>query len=456
MRFRNWRAPLPPDSDAPRIAVIGCGYVGLVSGACFAELGNRVDCLDIDQAKIAQLRAGELPIYEPGLQVLVRRNREAGRLEFGNSFAAVVPSADFVVIAVNTPVGDFGRADLSAIEKVARSIADHVRPGTVVVDKSTVPVGTAEVVQQLIARYVDFPVPVVANPEFLREGSAVNDFLHPDRVVLGTADAAAGDAVQGLYAGIACPVVRTDLRSAEMIKYASNAYLAARISFINEIAAICERLGADVTTVSRGMGLDQRIGSRYLQAGIGWGGSCLGKDVLALEHMAAVAGSHPQLLRVVLDINRDARLGVLRRLRDMLGDVRGRKIALLGLAFKPQTDDIRDAPALEIARLLLADGAEVSACDPMAARRAAAAEPRAQVSEDPLDALAGADAAVLCTEWPQFVQLDWKVAAARMRGRIVIDGRNALDRQELRRLGFAYAGVGRPGPETVADAVSDG
>lgn len=434
---------------------MGCGYVGLVSGACFAELGHRVDCLDVDRAKIAGLRAGELPIYEPGLAELVRRNRDAGRLAFGDSYAAIVPGADFVVIAVNTPVGDSGRADLSAIEEVARSIADHVRPGAVVVDKSTVPVGTAEVVQQLIARHVDFSVPVVANPEFLREGSAVGDFMNPDRLVLGTADAAAGDAVQGLYSGIACPVVRTDLRSAEMIKYASNAYLAARISFINEIAAICERLGADVTTVARGMGLDQRIGPRYLQAGIGWGGSCLGKDVLALEHMAAVAGSHPQLLRVVLEINRDARLGVLRRLRERLGDLRGRRIALLGLAFKPQTDDIRDAPALEIARLLLADGADVSACDPMAARRAAAAEPRAQISDDPLAALAGADAAVLCTEWPQFVELDWAAAARRMRGRIVIDGRNALDGAALRRLGFEYAGLGRPDPAAAARPVPD-
>ena len=428
--------------------------MGLVSGACFAELGYRVDCLDIDQEKIDQLRAGDLPIFEPGLENLVRRNRDSGRLDFGDSFATVIPQAKFIVIAVNTPVGDYGRADLSAIENVARTIAAHVRPGTVVVDKSTVPVGTAEVVQQLIADHLDFPIAVVANPEFLREGSAVTDFFHPDRVVLGTADQDAGDAVAGLYAGIDCPVVRTDLRSAEMIKYASNAYLAARISFINEIAAICERLGADVKTVARGMGLDQRIGPRYLQAGIGWGGSCLGKDVLALEHMAAVAGSHPQLLRVVLEINRDARLGILRRLREELGDLRGRKVALLGLAFKPQTDDIRDAPALEIARLLLADGARVSGCDPMAARRAAMAEPRAQIGADPMAALTDADAAVLCTEWPQFLELDWAAAAAVMRGNLLIDGRNALDGGLLGRLGFNYVAVGRPPAPAPANAVA--
>ena len=445
--------PLLPEPKPPRIAVVGCGYVGLVSGACFADLGHQVDCLDIDRAKIEQLRSGDLPIYEPGLADLVQRNLACGRLRFHDSFTPAVPAADFVVIAVNTPVGDYGRADLSAIETVARSIAAHVTPGTVVVDKSTVPVGTAEAVQQLIAKDVDFPVPVVSNPEFLREGSAVRDFMCPDRIVLGAADEEAGDAVQRLYAGIECPVVRADLRSAEMVKYASNAYLAARISFINEIAAICERLGADVATVARGMGLDNRIGPRYLQAGIGWGGSCLGKDVLALEHMAAVAGSHPQLLRVVLEINRDARLGVLRRLRDRLGDLRGRKVALLGLAFKPQTDDIRDAPALEIARLLLADGAAVSGCDPMAAGRAAVAEPRAQFTDDPLAALCGADAAVLCTEWPQFLELDWALAAARMRGRIVIDGRNALDGQRLRRLGFEYAGIGRPNPAATKESV---
>ena len=427
-----------------RIAVIGSGYVGLVSGACLAELGNFVTCLDIDTKKLDQLRSGRMPIYEPGLQELVECNAAAGRLAFSGSFADVIPTADFVLIAVNTPVGHYGRADLSAIEDVARSIGGHLREGAVIVDKSTVPVGTGDLVEALIGSYSGFPVRVVSNPEFLREGTAVRDFLRPDRIVLGTADEAAADLVAGLYEGLGRPILRTDLRTAEMIKYASNAYLAARISFINEIAAICERLGADVTTVARGMGLDSRIGSSYLRAGIGWGGSCLSKDVLALEHMAAVAGSHPQLLRVVLEINRDARLGVLRRLRELIGDLRGKNVAILGLAFKPDTDDIRDAPALEIARLLLADGARVAAYDPMASGRAAQAEPRANIAASALAAVTDADALVLCTEWPQFRALDWTAVAGLMRGRIIIDGRNALDSGLLRELGFDYHGVGRP------------
>ncbi len=425
---------------------MGAGYVGLVSAACLAELGNQVICLDIDDSKISGLAKGQIPIFEPGLERLVKANAAAGRLSFTTNYADAVRPADFVFIAVDTPIGHSGRADLSSIEAAARGIGRYLRRGAVIVDKSTVPVGTGDLVEEVASQVANVPVRVVANPEFLREGSAVDDFLGPDRIVLGTGDPAAADLVADLYADFSCPVVRTDLRTAEMIKYASNAYLAARISFINEIAAICERVGANVGEVAEGMGLDSRIGPKYLQAGIGWGGSCFGKDVLALEHMAAAAGSHPQLLRAIVEINRDARLGVLRRLRDLLGDLRGKRIALLGLAFKPNTDDIRDSPALDIARLLLADGAKVFAYDPMAGERVKVAEPRACVTDSPWSALAGADAAVLCTEWPEFSQLDWSKVADEMHGDVVIDGRNALDGQQLTQLGLRYRGVGRGTP----------
>jgi UDPglucose 6-dehydrogenase len=413
------------------ICIVGTGYVGLVTGACFADLGNDVICLDIDEAKVESLNKGVIPIFEPGLEDLVIRNQAAGRLSFTISYAEGIPGADFVFIAVDTPPGPAGEANLS-----------------IVVDKSTVPVGTGDLVADLITRHrgdeVDFHV--VSNPEFLREGSAVSDFLNPDRIVLGSQDRQSAEDVTLLYRSFDCPIIITDLRTAEMIKYASNAFLATRISFINEIASMCDQLGADVTEVARGMGLDDRIGVGFLSAGIGWGGSCFRKDVLALEHMAAVNGCHPQLLRAVVEINRDMRRSVVRRLRDELGELRGRVITVLGLSFKPNTDDVRDAPAIEIIRLLVNEGAEVQAFDPVAAERAREELPGIYYAGDVYDAIKGADAVVLATEWNEFREIDWKRAGRLMRNRLMIDGRNVYDGDDLRAHGFTYQGVGRGTP----------
>ena len=422
--------------------------MGLVTGACFADLGNDVICLDIDQAKVDGLKEGVIPIFEPGLDDLVIRNQAASRLTFTTSYAEAIPGADFVFIAVDTPPGPAGEADLSSVEAAAAMIAGELEGRTIVVDKSTVPVGTGDLVAELIAQHrgneIEFHV--VSNPEFLREGSAVSDFLNPDRIVLGSEDTQSAEDVATLYRSFDCPIIITDLRTAEMIKYASNAFLATRISFINEIASMCDQLGADVTEVARGMGLDDRIGVGFLNAGIGWGGSCFRKDVLALEHMAAVNGCHPQLLRAVVEINRDMRRSVVRRLRDELGELRGRTIAVLGLSFKPNTDDVRDAPAIEIIRLLLNEGAEVRAFDPVAAKRALEELPDIHYAEDVYDAMDGADAVVLATEWNEFRAIDWDRAGGLMKNRLMIDGRNVYSGDELRARGFTYQGVGRGTP----------
>ena len=431
-----------------RICIVGTGYVGLVTGACFADLGNDVVCLDIDEAKVESLNKGVIPIFEPGLEDLVIRNQAAKRLSFTTSYAEAVPGADFVFIAVDTPPGPAGEANLSSVEAAAAMIAEELDGRTIVVDKSTVPVGTGDLVAELITRHrgneIDFHV--VSNPEFLREGSAVSDFLNPDRIVLGSEDRQSAEDVTMLYRSFNCPIIITDLRTAEMIKYASNAFLATRISFINEIASMCDQLGADVTEVARGMGLDDRIGVGFLSAGIGWGGSCFRKDVLALEHMAAVNGCHPQLLRAVVEINRDMRRSVVRRLRDELGELRGRSITVLGLSFKPNTDDVRDAPAIEIIRLLLNEGAEVRAFDPVAAKRAREELPSIYYAADVYDAMKGADAVVLATEWNEFREIDWDRAGGLMRNRLIIDGRNVYDGEELQDLGFTYQGGGRGTP----------
>ena len=428
-----------------RICVIGTGYVGLVAGACFADLGNDVICLDIDEEKIKSLNSGEVPIFEPGLEDLVRRNRGAGRLAFTTSHATAVPDSDFVFIAVDTPPGSGGEADLSSVEAAAASIATHLDGRTIIVDKSTVPVGTGDLVSSLISQYRgdDIEFDIVSNPEFLREGSAVSDFLQPDRVVLGSEDHQAAEEVAFLYRSFSCPIIITDLRTAEMIKYASNAFLATRISFINEIASMCEPLGADVSEVARGMGLDKRIGEGFLSAGIGWGGSCFRKDVLALEHMAAVNGCHPQLLRAVMEINRDMRRSILRKLRAQLGDLRGSRIAVLGVSFKPNTDDVRDAPAIEIIRLLQSEGAEVSAYDPVALEKAAAELNGIEFASDPYEALRDADAVFVATEWNEFHEIDWDRGGRAMRKRIMVDGRNLYDPDAMEDHGFTYVGVGQ-------------
>ena len=342
-----------------KICVIGTGYVGLVTGACFADLGNRVVCLDVDQDRITKLQKGIMPIYEPGLEQLVTQNVQAGRLCFTTDYVEGLAEAEFAFIAVGTPSGEEGEADLQYVRSAAESIADHIDHPVIIVNKSTVPVGTGDWVADIVTRRRDLkPISfnVVSNPEFLREGSAINDFTSPDRVVLGSLDRDAASKVAQLYLSLRCPILITDLRTAEMIKYASNAFLATRISFINEIANMCDELGADVREVALGMGYDKRIGHAFLDAGLGWGGSCFPKDVKALAHMAVLHGTHPQLLQAVIEINRNQRRRVVMRLRRALGGLNDKCIAVLGLSFKPNTDDIRDSPSLEVIHLLQNEG----------------------------------------------------------------------------------------------------
>ncbi|MHA1280211.1 MAG: UDP-glucose dehydrogenase family protein, partial [Candidatus Helarchaeota archaeon] len=327
------------------ILVVGTGYVGLVTGTCFAELGHRVTCLDIDEVRIGDLNQGKMPIYEPGLEQIIRQNVDSGRLSFTTSYSEGIRDAAYAFIAVGTPSGDDGEADLDYVRAAAESLGKHLHHPMIIVNKSTVPVGTGDWVSEIIrsikgADQIAFKV--VSNPEFLREGSAVHDFMNPDRIVLGSTDPEAAEKVAELYESLRAPIMITDLRTAEMIKYASNSFLAARISFINEIATICESLGANVKQVARGMGMDKRIGPDFLDAGLGWGGSCFPKDVKALAYMAATKGAHPQLLKAVMDINRNQRLRAVAKLENALGDFKEKTIAVLGLSFKPNTDDIRE------------------------------------------------------------------------------------------------------------------
>ena len=438
------------------ICVVGTGYVGLVTGACFANLGNQVACLDIDAAKIERLRAGELPIYEPGLDTLVERNVKVGRLRFTTDYAEAVAGADFIFIAVNTPtIAGGAGADMSYVEAAARSIATYLRNDAVIINKSTMPVGSGDLVSTIVHEHLTVPtlnVAVVSNPEFLSEGFAVRDFQHPDRVVLGSVDRAAAQRVAELYLPLRAPIVITDLYTAEMIKYASNAFLATKISFINEIARICDLLGADVKEVAAGMGYDQRIGSRFLNAGLGYGGSCFGKDVKALAHMADEAGLHPQMLDAVMKINHDQRHVAIEKLEAELGglnSLRDKTIAVLGLAFKDNTDDMRDAPATDIINWLIEAGAEVRAYDPVAVETARHEQPDWQVTycADEYDASRNADGVILVTEWKQFHDLDLERLRSVMRGDekgpVFIDGRNFFDPAQVEQMGFRYHGIGR-------------
>lgn len=427
------------------ITVIGVGYVGLVTGACFADLGNRVVALDIDAERIAGLQRGEMPIYEPGLEEVVQRNVIAGRLQFTTDYADALKAAEFVFIAVGTPAGVDGEADLKHVRAASESIAKAMRSPLVIVNKSTVPVGTGDWVADIVRAHQPKPIPfaVVSCPEFLREGAAISDFMQPARTVLGSLDADAAEKVAQLHLPLRAPILITDLRTAEMIKYASNAFLATKISFINEIANVCEALGADVKEVATGMGYDPRIGSAFLEAGLGYGGSCFPKDVTALAFMAAEKGRHPQLLQAVMDINNDRRRQLVGRLEEMLEGVSGKTVGLLGLSFKPNTDDLREAPALDIAERLLAAGANVRAYDPVAMPRAAVLAPKIEMAGSAYDLAAGADALMVCTEWNEFKQLDLERIRDAMRQPILVDGRNIYDPAEMLRLGFRYRGVGR-------------
>jgi len=427
------------------ITVIGVGYVGLVTGVCFADLGNRVVCVDINEEKIAGLKQGIVPIYEPGLEELIARNVRAHRLSFTTSYAEGLKEAEFVFIAVGTPEGVDGEADLQYVRMAARSIAEVMDHPLIIVNKSTVPVGTGDWVADIVreCRNNDVEFAVVSNPEFLREGSAISDFMYPDRVVLGSLNREAAEKVAQLYLPLRAPIMITDLRTAEMIKYASNAFLATRISFINEIANICEALGADVKEVATGMGYDKRIGHAFLDAGVGYGGSCFPKDVKALAYMAEIKGRHPQLLRAVMEINSYQRRAVVRKLEEALGSLRGKTIGLLGLAFKPNTDDIREAPSIHIANMLLAAGARVRAYDPVAMKNVRRAVPEIELAGDAYSLAAGCDAIVIVTEWNEFKQLDLERVRDLMNRPVVIDGRNIYDPAMMKELGFYYRGMGR-------------
>ena len=418
------------------IGVVGVGWVGVVTAACFAEQGHQVWAMDIDAEKIASLAAGELTIHEPGLPELVRGNVE--RLNFTTSMDELLAHTRLLFCCVDTPPTYSGDADLSRVQAVVGELSGDSEHALVM--KSTVPAGTGESICR------DMPsLPYVACPEFLKEGSAVADFLHPDRVVIGAdrGDEWAADAVADAYRPLGGELVRTDVASAEMIKLASNAFLATKISFINEIANVCEEVGADVTEVARGMGLDERIGPQFLNAGIGYGGSCFPKDVTALKQLAGNSGYHFQLLNSVIEVNELQKRRVLGKLARHLGSLVGKRVALLGLAFKPHTDDMREASSLVLAARLQGEGAKVVAFDPVARENGSGLLPAVEMAGSAEEALRGADAAVLVTEWPEFAALDWRAMAAEMANPVVVDGRNFLDPETMREAGIVYEGIGR-------------
>jgi UDPglucose 6-dehydrogenase len=428
-----------------QICVVGVGYVGLVTAACFADLGNRVIALDVDEEKINGLKKGKLPIYEPGLKELVEHNVVAQRLSFTTSYPDALQGTEFAFIAVGTPMGVDGEADLQYVEAAARDIAQNMTSPLIIINKSTVPVGTGDWVADILNRHQKQSIPfsVVSCPEFLREGSAISDFMQPYRTVLGSLDHGAAEKVAQLHLPLRAPIILTDLRTAEMIKYASNAFLATKISFINEIANICECLGADVKEVAVGMGYDARIGKQFLDAGVGYGGSCFPKDVKALAYMAADKGRHPQLLYTVMEINDDRREMVVTYFKDVFGDLTGKVIGLLGLSFKPNTDDMRDAPSITIAQKLQAEGAIIRAYDPVAMDAAKPLLPGVEMMNDPYTLAEGSDALAVVTEWNEFKQLDKSRIHDLMRQPIFYDGRNIYEPDEMAKYGFIYRGVGR-------------
>ena len=428
------------------ICVVGTGYVGLVTGAVFADLGNDVVCVDNDRAKIEALKAGRMPIYEPGLEEMVARNVGDRRLSFTTDLGTGIRHGDVIFIAVGTPPKDSGETDLSHVEAVAAEIGRCMDRYKVVVNKSTVPVGTGELVREVIGRHQPRPVEfdVVSNPEFLREGSAIEDTLRPDRIVIGAPTQQVAMTLVELYAPIERPMIITDLPSAEVIKYASNAFLAAKISFINAIANICEAAGADVTQVMKGMGLDPRIGGAFLQAGLGYGGSCFPKDVDSLIHTAGRLGYDFKLLRSIVEINRERAAHLVEIVAKALGPLDDKTVAVLGLAFKPNTDDMREAKSVEVVQLLHAAGATIRAYDPAAMDNAKRLLPAGVTfSDSPYEAAEGAHAAVLVTEWNEFKYLNLERLRGLLKRPVIFDGRNLWEPERMRRLGFAYYSVGR-------------
>lgn len=420
-----------------RIAVIGTGYVGLTTGACLASLGHRVTCVDVDSAKVARLAAGRVDILEPGLEELVSRGLATGRLAFVVGARDAVSEADAVFLCVPTPMGAGGAADLSAVEAVIAEVGDVLPSGCAVITKSTVPVGTAQRIRELLGRD---DVPVVANPEFLREGTAVSDFLHPDRIVVGADDEAAARWVADLYQDLAAPNVVTDAASAELVKYAANCFLAMKLSYVNAVAELCERLGADIESVTEGMGYDRRIGRSFLRPGPGWGGSCLPKDTHALVQVAESVGFDFSLLTSAIVENIAQRDRIVAKIAGAVGGLAGSRIGVLGLAFKAGTNDLRDSPALSVASMLSAHGAEVIAYDPAVGGDL----PGMTVVDDPYQVAKGADGIVVLTEWDEFRKLDWSYVAELMHGDSVVDTRNLLDPRVILDVGLSWLGLGRP------------
>jgi len=431
-----------------QIAVIGTGYVGLVTGACFAEFGTSVTCVDVDAGKIARLNDGQIPIYEPGLDQLVSKNKAAGRLSFTTDIGAAVEQSLVIILAVGTPPKDDGSADLSFIEGAALDVARHMNGYKVIVTKSTVPVGTGERLRRLIREQQQkFDFGIVSNPEFLREGAAIDDFLRPDRVVIGSRDEAAVAIMRDLYRPlylIETPVVITSLEAAELTKYAANAFLATKISFINEIANLCDLIGCDVHDVARAMGMDNRIGRYFLHPGPGYGGSCFPKDTTALVSVAKAYGGEARIVEAVVDVNRRQRDKMVEKIEGLLGgDVKDKQVCVLGLSFKPKTDDMREAPSLDIIRALAEKGARVRAYDPVAMEHAKKALPDIEYASDAYEAADGSDALVFMTEWNEFRALDMQKIKGLMRTPRIADLRNIYEPQRMRELGFDYVGVGR-------------
>lgn len=430
------------------IAVLGTGYVGLVTGACFAEFGVDVTCVDVDAEKIAQLTAGIMPIYEPGLEQMVLKNVQAGRLRFTTDTKQAVQEALVIFLAVGTPPKEDGSADLSFVEAATKSVADHMNGYKVLVTKSTVPIGTGEHLRNLIREHQKTKANfgVVSNPEFLREGAAINDFMRPDRVVIGSRDEEAVAIMRDLYRPlylIEAPFVITSLEAAELTKYAANAFLATKISFINEIANLCDKIGCDVHDVARAMGMDRRIGSKFLHPGPGFGGSCFPKDTQALASVARQFDSGSLIVEAVIEVNRKQRKAMLNKIENLVGSLQGKTIAVLGLAFKPETNDIREAPAVEIIHALLEGGAGIRAYDPVAMSEAAKILPGVEYAEDEYAAATDADALVFMTEWNQFRALNMSRIRDLMRSPKIADLRNIYEPSHMRELGFDYIGVGR-------------
>jgi UDPglucose 6-dehydrogenase len=435
-------------NDVAHICIVGGGgYVGLGYAVALAEMGHEVVGLDIDAARVEQLNRGDSPIFESGLPEMLTRNLRAGRLRFTTDYADAVPASEIVFLCTGTPSLSDGEADLRQVRAAALAIGEHLQTGTrtVIVNKSTMPVGAAELVAGIIAEHAapGANFAVISNPEFLREGRVLHDIMQPDRIVLGGDDEAALTDVTALYEPFGAPILRTDHRSAELIKYAANAFLATKISFINDIARLCERLGADVTVVAQGMGADERIGTRFLHAGIGFGGSCFPKDVGALTRMAEGAGLNPGLLRAVQGINHEAQRRFVTRAAELLGGLDGRTICIWGLAFKEDTDDLRESPSVAVAEMLLERGAIVHVHDPIALANAATRLPQAERFEDQYEAARGVDAVLLCTPWRVYLGTDFSHLASEMGGDLVLDGRNFLDADAVRASGLRYEGIGK-------------